>query len=76
MKAPGKIYVGITDGKNYSIVGEGYPFAKEYISKEALYELFDQFKKKNIQSDRGRLVMIALQIELINHFGILKNAED
>ena len=76
MKAPDKIYVGTIDGKKFSIVGEGYPYAKEYISKEALYGLLDQFKKKNIETDRGRLVMIALQAELINHFGILKNAED
>ena len=73
MKAPDKIYVGTIDGKKFSIVGEGYPFAKEYISKEALYELLDKFKKKNIETDRGRLIMTALQVELKNRFG---NAED
>lgn len=50
MKAPDKIYVGITDGKHYSIVGEGYPYAKEYISKESVMRWFEQRKKdcKNI----------------------------
>ena len=45
MNAPDKIYVGTTDGKKWSIVGEGYPFAKEYISKEAVLRWFDQYKQ-------------------------------
>lgn len=40
-KQPDTIYVGITDGKNYSIVGEGYPHAKEYVSMEKVMELFE-----------------------------------
>lgn len=50
MNAPDKIYVGTTDGKHYSIVGEGYPYAKEYISKESVMRWFEQRKKdcKNI----------------------------
>jgi hypothetical protein len=45
MEAPYKIFVGITDGKHYSIVGEGYPFAKEYISKESVMRWFEQYKE-------------------------------
>ena len=40
-KQPDTIFVGVTDGKNYSIVGEGYPFAEEYVSKEKVMELFE-----------------------------------
>ena len=46
MEAPDKIYVGTIDGKKYSIVGEGYPFAKEYISKEAVMRWFEQYKER------------------------------
>lgn len=73
MKTPDKIFVGITDGKHYSIVGEGYPYAKEYISKESLFGLIENFGKNYIETDRGRLIMTALQVELKNRFG---NAED
>lgn len=45
MNAPDKIYVGITDGKHYSIVGEGYPNAKEYVSKEAVMRWFERYKE-------------------------------
>ena len=45
MKAPKKIYVGTIDGKKFSIVGEGYPYAKEYISKERVMQWFDQYKE-------------------------------
>lgn len=45
MQAPDKIYVGTTDGKKWSIVGEGYPYAKEYISKEAVMRWFEQYKE-------------------------------
>lgn len=45
MAAPSKIYVGITDGKHYSIVGEGYPNAKEYVSIEAVMLWFDKYKE-------------------------------
>ena len=47
MQAPDKIFVGITDGKHYSIVGEGYPNAKEYISKEKVMQWFDQHKQNS-----------------------------
>jgi hypothetical protein len=47
MKAPDKIYVGTTDGKKWSIVGEGYPCAKEYISKEKVMQWFDQHKQNS-----------------------------
>lgn len=39
MNAPDKIFVGITNGKDYSIVGEGYLYAKEYVSKGAVMDL-------------------------------------
>lgn len=45
MEAPYKIFVGTTDGKKFSIVGEGYPFAKEYISKESVMRWFEQYKE-------------------------------
>ena len=45
MNAPDKIFVGTTDGKKFSIVGEGYPYAKEYISKERVMQWFDQYKE-------------------------------
>ena len=45
MNTPVKIYVGTTDGKKWSIVGEGYPFAKEYISKESVMRWFEQYKE-------------------------------
>lgn len=50
MTAPSKIYVGITDGKHYSIVGEGYPNAKEYVSVDVVMRWFEQRKNdcKNI----------------------------
>lgn len=73
MNAPDKIFVGITDGKHYSIVGEGYPYAKEYVSIRALFGLIENFEKNYIETDRGRLIMTALQVELKNRFG---NAED
>ena len=47
MKAPKKIYVGTIDGKKFSIVGEGYPYAKEYISKEKVMQWFDQHKQNS-----------------------------
>ena len=36
MNTPDKIYVGTTDGEKWSIVGEGYPYAKEYIREDAV----------------------------------------
>ena len=45
MQVPDKIYVGITDGKKWSIVGDGYPFAKEYISKEKVMQWFERYKE-------------------------------
>ena len=47
MKAPDKIYVGTIDAKKWSIVGEGYPYAKEYISKEKVMQWFDQHKQNS-----------------------------
>ena len=46
MKAPDKIFVGITDGKKWSIVGEGYPYAKEYVSIDALMKYFRSHKER------------------------------
>ena len=46
MNAPDKIYVGITDGKHYSIVGEGYPYAKEYVSVDVVAKLLEECKRK------------------------------
>jgi hypothetical protein len=45
MQAPNKIYVGTIDAKKWSIVGEGFPYAKEYISKEAVMRWFGQHKQ-------------------------------
>ena len=45
MKAPDKIFVGITDGKHYSIVGEGYPYAKEYVTADMVDEAKDKAMK-------------------------------
>ena len=68
MKAPDKIYVGITDGKHYSIVGENYPFAKEYISIEAVIKLLTFLRKR-------RIVFAELN-QVINDFKAMTNAED
>ena len=68
MKVPDKIYVGITDGKHYSIVGEGYPFAKEYFSKEAVIKLLTFLRRrKNVYSELD---------QVINDFKAMTNAED
>ena len=45
MQAPNKIYVGTIDAKKWSIVGEGFPYAKEYISKESAMRWFEQYKE-------------------------------
>ena len=47
MQAPDKIFVGTIDAKKWSIVGKGYPFAKEYISKEAVMRWFGQHKQNS-----------------------------
>ena len=68
MKAPDKIFVGITNGKDYSIVGEGYPYAKEYFSKEAVIRLLTFLRRrKNVYSELDRV---------INDFKAMTNAED
>lgn len=68
MNAPDKIYVGITDGKHYSIVGEGYPNAKEYVSIEAVIRLLTFLRRrKNVYSELDRV---------INDFKAMTNAED
>ena len=68
MQAPDKIYVGITDGKKFSIVGEGYPYAKEYISKEAVIKLLTFLRRrKNVYSELD---------QVINDFKAMTNAED
>lgn len=68
MNAPDKIYVGITDGKHYSIVGEGYPNAKEYISIEAVIKLLTFLRRrKNVYSELD---------QVINDFKAMTNAED
>lgn len=68
MKAPDKIFVGITNGKDYSIVGEGYPYAKEYISKEAIMKLLWFLRRrKNVYSELD---------QVINDFKAMTNAED
>ena len=45
MQAPDKIFVGTIDAKKWSIVGKGYPYAKEYISIEAVMRWFEQYKE-------------------------------
>lgn len=68
MKAPDKIFVGITNGKDYSIVGENYPYAKEYFSKEAVIRLLTFLRRrKNVYSELDRV---------INDFKAMTNAED
>ena len=68
MNAPNKIYVGTIDGKKFSIVGEGYPYAKEYISKEAIMKLLWFLRKR-------RIVFTELN-QVINDFKTMTNAED
>ena len=68
MNTPDKIYVGTIDGKKFSIVGEGYPFAKEYISKEAIMKLLWFLRKR-------RIVFTELN-QVINDFKAMTNAED
>ena len=46
MEAPDKIYVGTIDAKNWSIVGEGYPYAKEYVSVDVVAKLLEECKRK------------------------------
>lgn len=68
MQAPDKIFVGITNGKDYSIVGEGYPYAKEYFSKEAVIKLLTFLRRrKNVYSELD---------QVINDFKAMTDAED
>lgn len=67
MNTPDKIFVGITDGKHYSIVGEGYPYAKEYFSIEAVIRLLTFLRRrKNVYSELD---------QVINDFKAMTNAE-
>ena len=68
MQAPNKIYVGTIDAKKWSIVGEGYPYAKEYVSKEAIMKLLWFLRQR-------RLVFTELD-QVINDFKAMTNAED
>ena len=68
MQAPDKIFVGTIDAKKWSIVGKGYPFAKEYISIEAVIRLLWFLRKR-------RIVFTELN-QVINDFKAMTNAED
>ena len=43
---PKRIYVGISDGKNLSIVGENYPFAEVYVKKADLETEIEKYKEE------------------------------
>ena len=68
MQTPNKIYVGTIDAKKWSIVGEGFPYAKEYISKEAVIRLLTFLRRrKNVYSELD---------QVINDFKAMTNAEN
>lgn len=45
MEMPIKIYLGTRDGKNLSVVPEGYPGATEYVHEEAVKSLLRELNK-------------------------------
>ena len=45
MEIPIKIYLGTRDGKNLSVVPEGYPGATEYVREEAVKSLLQELNK-------------------------------
>lgn len=45
MEMPIKIYLGTRDGKNLSVVPEGYPGATEYVREEAVKSLLRELNK-------------------------------